>query len=431
MKKSILVLLLTGILLSASVGIAAADVPTVNIDGTQLYLDVPPVVEKGRTLVPLRAIFEAIGAIVTWDGSQNTVLAVGADKTIQLQIDNKEALVNGTTVLLDVPATTVNGRTMVPVRFVAETMNCTVNWNEATNSVDIQGRTIKVDTTDSLGFRYVGETKYGGNDGYGTVIIPNLLTYEGYWKNGYRNGQGTQVEADGSNYTGEWTENVREGQGTMTYANGDKYVGEWANNIPNGQGTFSWASGYANGDKYVGEFVNGKMNGRGTYYWANGRKYIGTFLNGKPNGSGTFCTSSGLSYPQYYNNGTLVTSSTSTPTYIPTFVPTYVPTYTPTPVVSYPSSTQPTVTSPSDEDRAAALASKIKAIELQYDYDLAVLNRKNEEEKKALIENLISRGFSGYPQAQVDQINAKYDTLREQLLAQKNIDVEEAKAQYQ
>ena len=82
MKKSILVLLLTGILLSASVGIAAADVPTVSIEGTQLYLDVPPVVEKGRTLVPLRAIFEAIGAIVTWDGSQNTVLAVGADKTI-------------------------------------------------------------------------------------------------------------------------------------------------------------------------------------------------------------------------------------------------------------------------------------------------------------------------------------------------------------
>lgn len=109
----------------------AADVNEIQVTfcGTLLKFDQPPVLKEGRTLVPMRGIFEAMGMQVNWDEASQKVTATSADKTIELTIGSTEAFANGEAIALDVPAEIISGRTMVPVRFVAESSGYRVHWN--------------------------------------------------------------------------------------------------------------------------------------------------------------------------------------------------------------------------------------------------------------------------------------------------------------
>lgn len=107
------------------------------VDGRKLEPDVPPVVVNNSTLVPMRAIFEALKADIQWDGATETVTAKKDATTISIKLGSKTASVNGQAKTLDVPAQTINDRTMVPVRFVAEAMNGKVTWEEDTQTVYI------------------------------------------------------------------------------------------------------------------------------------------------------------------------------------------------------------------------------------------------------------------------------------------------------
>lgn len=100
----------------------------VYVDGQRLYLDVAPVIEQGRTLVPLRKIFERLGAEISWDEASKTVVATKGEQTIELTMGNATCLVNGKKVKLEVPAKIIAGRTMVPMRFVGETLGAKVNY---------------------------------------------------------------------------------------------------------------------------------------------------------------------------------------------------------------------------------------------------------------------------------------------------------------
>ena len=94
-------------------------------------------VTQGRTLVPIRAIIEALGGTVGWDGEKSEVtLKVGQDE-IKLVIDSTSAYLNGKKSILDVAPTTINDRTMLPIRYVAESFKFTVEWDEATSTVTI------------------------------------------------------------------------------------------------------------------------------------------------------------------------------------------------------------------------------------------------------------------------------------------------------
>lgn len=92
--------------------------------------------KNGRTLVPLRAIFEALGAEVFWNGETQTVTAKKGDTEIQLVIGG-EAYKNGQLIPLDVPAKSFNGRTLVPLRFVSEALGCQTGWNSETQTITI------------------------------------------------------------------------------------------------------------------------------------------------------------------------------------------------------------------------------------------------------------------------------------------------------
>ncbi len=107
------------------------------VDGVQVVFDQAPVIQDGRTLVPMRAIFEAMGANVEWDGDTRTVTGTKGDTVVKMTIDNSVISVNGNNVTLDVAPTIINGRTMVPARAVAEAFNAKVEWDNATRTVII------------------------------------------------------------------------------------------------------------------------------------------------------------------------------------------------------------------------------------------------------------------------------------------------------
>lgn len=119
--------------------LAQANTPIrVTINGAPLTMDVAPTIQNGRTLVPMRAIFEALGAQVHWDDATSTIRAYRREDAIVLQLGNRTAWVNGPSRQLDVAPVAVGGRTMVPLRFVAEALGAQVAWVDATRTVTVQ-----------------------------------------------------------------------------------------------------------------------------------------------------------------------------------------------------------------------------------------------------------------------------------------------------
>ena len=112
-------------------------IPTVFYNNKKIAFDQIPVIENGRTLVPLRAIFETLGAEVQWDSATNTVTATKDGTEIKLTIDSTTAYKNGEAITLDVPAKIINSRTLVPVRFVSDCFGVNVNWNGTMLRVDL------------------------------------------------------------------------------------------------------------------------------------------------------------------------------------------------------------------------------------------------------------------------------------------------------
>lgn len=115
----------------------AATPISIYIDGSRLTTDQAPVVISGRVMLPLRAIFEALDATVNYNQTLQTVTARKDSTTIVLKLKSRSATINNEAVLLDVPAQSIKGRTMVPVRFVSEALGQQVGWNNSTKIVTI------------------------------------------------------------------------------------------------------------------------------------------------------------------------------------------------------------------------------------------------------------------------------------------------------
>ena len=111
------------------------------VDTQLIQTDVPPQLVNGRTLVPMRAIFESLGAEVTWDNDSRTATGTLNDTVVTIQIDNATAYVNGISYTLDVPAQIIGNRTMVPARFVSESLGCDVTWYGETQTAAVAKQT--------------------------------------------------------------------------------------------------------------------------------------------------------------------------------------------------------------------------------------------------------------------------------------------------
>ncbi|MCQ2559593.1 MAG: copper amine oxidase N-terminal domain-containing protein [Clostridia bacterium] len=111
----------------------------VYICGGRVKFDVSPVVESGRILVPVRAIFEeALSGTVTWNEATDTVLINRYDDNISITVGSKTALVNNVKHTLDVPARKINNRVLVPLRFVGEQLGRHVEWVKETKEVYLE-----------------------------------------------------------------------------------------------------------------------------------------------------------------------------------------------------------------------------------------------------------------------------------------------------
>lgn len=101
------------------------------IDDIPLVFDVEPVIYEDRTLVPLRGIATALGAQVNWEETNQEITILSNNKTIKLQIGSSIAYLDGQEIILDTSAKIVQNRTMVPLRFIGESLGVSVNWNGA------------------------------------------------------------------------------------------------------------------------------------------------------------------------------------------------------------------------------------------------------------------------------------------------------------
>lgn len=219
--------------------------------------------------------------------------------------ENIKLIVNGAAVQCDVPPQIINGRVMVPVRFVADALGAEVDWNSATQTVIINSDKTS-GGSDAVEQRFPEDTELiiKGDDG-------RLWKYNGPIVNGMANGQGIAIVIEdpisdwkGAKYIGYYINNKKSGQGTLTWTDLGSYIGEWKNDFRDGQGTETYSNvGKYHGGKYIGNWENGKKDGQGTYIWANGDTYVGQFKDGIQNGQGTHTCPDGRRYVGQWENG--------------------------------------------------------------------------------------------------------------------------------
>lgn len=115
---------LTGVLASAE-----NDVVSVTVDNEAIVFDQNPVIIEGHTLVPVRAVFEKAGATVTWDQPTQTATITKDDYVVTIKYGESVMYKNGEAIALEQPADVINNRTMIPVRAIAEAMDFAVTWD--------------------------------------------------------------------------------------------------------------------------------------------------------------------------------------------------------------------------------------------------------------------------------------------------------------
>lgn len=136
MKKKFVTGITTAALLASCCGTAIA-APSVIVNDQPLTLDQPPVIVDSRTLVPMRAIFEALGCEVQWNADTQTVVAQKNLEYIFLTIGDNTLYADDRQITLDVPAQLIQNRTMVPLRAVSEALDAKVSWDAASETVTV------------------------------------------------------------------------------------------------------------------------------------------------------------------------------------------------------------------------------------------------------------------------------------------------------
>ena len=156
--------------LSLAVPAAHAQNINVTVDGDVVpFSGQQPIQQYGTVLVPLRGVFEKLGAKVAFDGGSRTILAVRGATSVELKIGSRDARVNGQPRTLSLPAQEVRGSTLVPLRFVSEALGAGVRWNGAS-------RTVIINTTGGTDAPIVAEIggNGSGNNDSGDASVESL-----------------------------------------------------------------------------------------------------------------------------------------------------------------------------------------------------------------------------------------------------------------
>ena len=160
-----------------AVPVSANDEIWVLLNGEKLEFDVQPQIINGRTMVPMRKIFESLGASVEWENETKKITAKKQDTTIVMQINNNVLSLNGNIITLDVPPQLVDGRTLVPVRAVAESFDIQVLWDDVYKNV-ILSTIIPFDTSKQA-FDYLCDWLLENGTTFGEYVYVGWEVVEG------------------------------------------------------------------------------------------------------------------------------------------------------------------------------------------------------------------------------------------------------------
>lgn len=166
---------------------AAWAAPTILVNGHSLETEVSPQIIQGRVMVPISSIFKELGAEVTWLSETQTILGKKDKTLLVLQVGKNDAIVNGKAQILDSPPEIVDGRTLVPLSFIATALGATVAWDGPTETVSIMLRKAPVkepSLTPSDVFKQVQPSMFT------VVTFDSNLEFWGY-------GDGLVVSSDG------------------------------------------------------------------------------------------------------------------------------------------------------------------------------------------------------------------------------------------
>lgn len=120
---------------AAAASSATEEAVNLMIGGQAVTPDVPPVIKSGRTLVPVRVIAEGLGADVAWNEAKRTAVITRGTTQLSLTLDSRTALLNGKQVKLDTPPVISQQRMLLPLRFVGESLGITVGWDNSSRTV--------------------------------------------------------------------------------------------------------------------------------------------------------------------------------------------------------------------------------------------------------------------------------------------------------
>ena len=176
-KLLFIMLIAITIICSLSIVAGAEEDIKVLLNDKYIEFDVKPQLLSGRTMVPMRAIFEALGAEIEWHEETRSVTAVKDGTQMRIVLDDNRMQVGYRIIILDVPAVEIGGRTLVPVRAVSEAFDCTVGWDEKSSTVAI--KTKDTDKLLSLDSNYISANKFESVDGKKTYIKRGLTQVAG------------------------------------------------------------------------------------------------------------------------------------------------------------------------------------------------------------------------------------------------------------
>ena len=239
---------------------------SVYIDNEKLSFDVPPIIIDGRTLVPMRALFEALGATVLWDEEEQTATGSADGVSIIIPIGRREIKRNRLAYEIDVPAQVINDRTMIPLRVVSEAFGMNVDYDEQTQTIRLTDSDRIKELAWSNKCSYIGEQVDGKPFGYGALY---------------------DIETGKRRQIGYFNSNISDYmiKGMVFYDNGDSYLGEFSKDgLKEGVGIYYWA----NGLMHIGEFKNGEFNGRGSRQTTDNVTITGNWIDGENCGKFTF-----------------------------------------------------------------------------------------------------------------------------------------------
>ena len=141
-NKLVASLLAVSLLAFPVVQVSADENISLTVNGKSIETQVPPTIIDGRTMVPVRDIFEACGAKVNWDANTKTITGEKGNTTVVMQIDSNMLFINEKVTEMDATPVIINGRTLAPARYVAESFGGIVDWNA-------EDKVVMIDVDDS------------------------------------------------------------------------------------------------------------------------------------------------------------------------------------------------------------------------------------------------------------------------------------------